>query len=99
MSRQRAGGLLRAALAAAVAACLALVVVQRIEGLVRHSILVDGNVADWADVLTDPENVVADAGSFSDPPDPDFPGTADRDLRGAAFTYDTTFLYLFLRRT
>ncbi len=68
-------------------------------GLIRRSIAVDGNVGDWGDVLTDHENVVADAGSFSVPVDPDVPGTADRDLRGVAFTWDATNLYIFFRRT
>ncbi len=99
MTTDAAGGRARNRWVAAVTLTLALLLGQSSDGLIIHSITVDGNVSDWGDVLTDPENVVADAGSFSDPPDPDAPGTADRDLRGVAFTWDSTNLYFFFRRT
>ena len=70
-----------------------------LSGFTLKTIVTDGDVAEWDDVLIDPDNAVPDAASFSDPPDPDLPGTADRDIRAVAVTWDADRLFFFLRRT
>lgn len=66
-------------------------------GKTLRTIAIDGNVSDWADVLLDRDQKVADRSALQG--DPDMPPQAQRDLRGVAFTWDATNLYIFFSRT
>jgi uncharacterized repeat protein (TIGR01451 family) len=64
------------------------------------NITIDGNVDDWAAVLADPDNTSSDPqGSSTPSTDRDRPvQSTGRDLLRFAFTWDTTDLYLYVRR-
>ncbi len=65
---------------------------------VLQSIDIDGDTADWSAVLTDPLQTAQDgpSGGLLDLDAP-VPSTG-RDLMTFAWTYDTTYLYLYVRR-
>ncbi|HKY31805.1 MAG TPA: DUF11 domain-containing protein [Candidatus Polarisedimenticolia bacterium] len=85
----------RAALAAVL---LAAVVRPAASAPTLATITVDGAFADWGPVLADPDNVVLDgpAGGLPDADGPSVP--ASRDVDTIAFTWDATFLYLYIHR-
>ena len=62
-----------------------------------RTITIDGAITDWAEVLLDRDQKVADRSAAQG--DPDVPPQAQRDLRGVAFTWDATNLYLYFSRT
>jgi hypothetical protein len=64
--------------------------------LTSAGITIDGSFTDWDGVLADPDNVANDTIL---PDDPDVVGQADRDLDQVAATWDSTYLYLYWRRT
>lgn len=59
---------------------------------------IDGDMADWGPVQADPDNNVCDgpAGGLTDR---DSPQSTGRDLTHLAYTWDTTYIYLFTERT
>ncbi|MBE0475585.1 MAG: hypothetical protein IBX62_00570 [Coriobacteriia bacterium] len=65
-------------------------------GLVSTTIAIDGDMTDWAGVLSSAPNVTSDPIGAADP---DNPGSANRDLCLAAYTWDAENLYVYLRRT
>ncbi len=72
--------------------------------LTLASITIDGNFADWQPVLSNPGNVIEDTVGSNDPDYYDTtrsPGsfTSDRDMVRMAFTWDSTNLYFYFRRT
>lgn len=62
-----------------------------------RTVTVDGNLADWTDVLLDRDQKIADRSLAQG--DPDLPSQSQRDERGVAFTWDATNLYLYFSRT
>lgn len=61
------------------------------------TIIVDGDLSDWAGIRSDAQNAVSDT-QLTDP-DPDYPGQPDRDVYLVNATWDSRFLYLAFRRT
>jgi hypothetical protein len=61
------------------------------------SITIDGNLDDWAAVLSNPNNVMRDGMGGID--DLDTPSTPNRDLTLYAFTWDSNYMYSYFRRT
>ncbi len=61
------------------------------------TITVDGNIADWAAVLADTDNVVLDgpAGGLSDA---DARAPSNLNVDRVAFTWDATYVYFYVRR-
>src|SRR5262245_50480216 len=62
--------------------------------VVLKTIVVDGNMADWTDVLADPLQTSADGTPDLDAPVP----STGRDLVRFAWTYDATYLYVYVSR-
>lgn len=62
-----------------------------------QTITIDGNMADWAAVLADPDNVTLD-GPSGGLPDADAPADPVLDLDTFAYTWDATNLYLYIHR-
>jgi uncharacterized repeat protein (TIGR01451 family) len=62
-----------------------------------RTITVDGDMADWAAVLADPDNVHLD-GPAGGLPDADAPADPILDLDTFAYTWDATNLYLYIHR-
>lgn len=72
--------------------------------MTRTSITIDGNFSDWQAVLSDPDNVINDTVGTADPDYYDTtssPGsfTDDRDLVRFVFTWDSTSLSFYFRRS
>jgi hypothetical protein len=62
-----------------------------------QTITIDGNMADWAAVLADPDNVYLD-GPAGGLPDVDAPADPVLNLDTFAYTWDATNLYLYVHR-
>lgn len=60
-------------------------------------VVIDGAMADWAEVLLDGPQTVADRSLAQG--DPDAPAQSQRDLRGVAVTWSDTDLFLLASRT
>src|SRR5687768_4164650 len=58
-----------------------------------RTITIDGDLADWTEVLLDRDQKASDPSAAQG--DPDAPGQAQRDERGAAFTWDASRFYLW----
>ena len=80
----------------AVALVVALLPAVSVLGLVSASITIDGNMDDWAGVLSSADNTMSDPVGTADP---DNPGTANRDVNLFGYTWDTDNVYLYIRRT
>lgn len=77
--------------------CLAFALVSIANpAFVSTTISVDGQFADWAVVLADPQNSVSDGAKGAG--DLDDPGQTSSDLRSFALTWDATNLYLYFKR-
>lgn len=61
------------------------------------TITVDGNLGDWAGVLADPDNILYD-GPGGGLADADAPVPANLDVSLVAYTWDATYLYVYIRR-
>ncbi len=92
----RALGRGRRLLAAVLVVVLLSALVPAARALVSATITINGNFDDWPGVMTDPANALTDPIGAADP---DNPGTANRDLNLVGFTYNTTNLYVYTRRT
>lgn len=66
-------------------------------GKTLRTITIDGDMADWTEVLLDRDQKVADRSQAQG--DPDNPSQAQRDERGVAFTWDAANLYFYFSRT
>ena len=64
------------------------------QAVVLKTISVDGNMADWAEVLADPTQNCTDGTPDRDAPVP----TTGRDLERFAWTFDANYLYLYTAR-
>src|SRR5690349_10175088 len=66
---------------------------------VLTTITLDGNMADWASVLADPNQKSIDGPAPGAGADKDAPvGSTGRDLTGFAWTWDSTYLYFYVSR-
>lgn len=61
------------------------------------TIAIDQDYSDWTGVFADPQNVTRDT-QVTDP-DPDYPSQPDRDVYLVGTTWDSRFLYIYMRRT
>jgi uncharacterized repeat protein (TIGR01451 family) len=61
------------------------------------TIQIDGDMSDWSAVLANPDNVFLD-GPTAGLLDQDFPSTPALDIAAAAFTWDATNIYFYVRR-
>ena len=75
-------------------ALVALLAAPQAHAVVLKTITVDGNMADWAEVLADPTQNCSDGSPDRDAPVP----TTGRDLERFAWTFDGTYLYLYTQR-
>jgi exosortase family protein XrtG len=64
--------------------------------LTSETVTIDGSFDDWVPVKADPDNMLQDTVI---PNDPDTPGQPDRDIQYVGATWDSTYLYLYWRRT
>ncbi|HEX4822849.1 MAG TPA: hypothetical protein VFV19_00905 [Candidatus Polarisedimenticolaceae bacterium] len=66
---------------------------------VLTTITLDGNMADWAPILSDPNQKSIDGPAPGAGVDRDAPvGSTGRDLTGFAWTWDSTYLYFYVSR-
>ncbi len=75
-------------------ALIVLLAAQQAHAVVLKTITVDGNMADWAEVLADLTQNASDGSPDKDAPVP----TTGRDLERFAWTFDANYLYLYTAR-